>query len=98
MLYGIYKIKQILDCSGFLFGREDLDMQTLKRVNEYDLRYDFAQMYHMLSDIQEIIDKMVNEEDENKNIDKLQEEDDELSIDDFQPIIDKLQEGEHNEL
>lgn len=79
MLYGIYKIKQIIDCSGFLFNNPSLDMETLKRVNAYDLSYDFLEMYRMLSDIKDIIDKMVHEEDENKNIDKLQEgEDNEL--------------------
>lgn len=74
MLYGIYRIKQILDRSGFMFNNPNVDMETLKRVNAYDLSYDFLEMYRMLSDIKIIIDKIVQEEDENENIDKLMQE------------------------
>ena len=70
MLYGIYRIDQILKCSGFAFGRP-LDFKSLEGMSNYDLRYDSLKMYNMLSGIKEIIDKMIPEEDENINIDKL---------------------------
>ena len=70
MLYGIYRIKQILDSSCLLFGKPEVDVETLKMLNDYDMRYDYAEMYRMLSEIEEIIDKMM-QEDENLNIGEL---------------------------
>lgn len=74
MLYGIYRIDQILKCSNLMFGNPNVNVEDLKMLNNYDLRYDYAEMYHMLSEIEEIIYKMVQEGDENKNIDKLMQE------------------------
>lgn len=71
MLYGIYKIQNIINTSHLMFGCPDVDVENLKMLNDYNLRYDYAEMYRMLSDIREIIDKIIQKEDENMNIGKL---------------------------
>ncbi len=73
MMYGIYRIDQILKCSNLMFGNPNVNVEDLKMLNNYDLRYDYAEMYHMLSEIKEIIDKMM-QEDENLNIGELMAE------------------------
>ncbi len=84
MLYGIYRIKQIIDCSSLDFKMKQF--VTSENLMEYEvineILEDYIEMFNMLSDIQEIIDKMIPEEDENINIDKLMAD----------------QEGEDNEL
>lgn len=83
MLYGIYKIKQILDISEFDFtDKHGMDREWIEYLGLNDILTDYTDMFRMLAEIKEIIDKMVQEGDENKNIDKLMQE----------------QEGEHNEL
>lgn len=71
MFYKIYRIDQILKCSNLMFRNPNVNVEDLKMLNNYDLRYDYAEMYHMLSEIKDIIDRMVQDGDENKNIDKL---------------------------
>lgn len=71
MMYGIYRIDQILKCSNLLFGNPNVNVEDLKMLNNYDLRYDYAEMYRMLSEIREIIDNIIQKEDENINIGKL---------------------------
>lgn len=82
MLYGIYKIKQIIDCSSLDFKMKSFvtseNLMEHEVINE--ILEDYIEMFNMLSEIEEIIDRMVQEGDENKNIDKL------------------MQEGENNEL
>lgn len=82
MLYGIYKIKQILDCSSLDFKMKSFvtseNLMEHEVINE--ILEDYIEMFNMLSDIEEIIDRMVQDNDENKNVDKL------------------IQEGEDNEL
>lgn len=76
MLYGIYRIKQIINCSCLDFRkrlfvtRENL----IKHEVIDEILDDYIDMFNRLGDIQEIIDKLVQEEDENKNIDKLRQE------------------------
>ena len=82
MLYGIYKIKQIIDCSSLDFKMKSFvtseNLMEHEVINE--ILEDYIEMFNILSEIEEIIDRMVQEGDENKNIDKL------------------MQEGEDNEL
>ena len=82
MMYGIYRIKQIIDCSSLDFKMKSFvtseNLMEHEVINE--ILEDYIEMFNMLSDIEEIIDRMVQDNDENKNIDKL------------------LQEGEDNEL
>lgn len=82
MLYGIYRIKQIIDCSSLDFKMKSFvtseNLMEHEVINE--ILEDYVEMFNMLSEIEEIIDRMVQEGDENKNIDKL------------------MQEGEYNEL
>lgn len=82
MLYGIYKIKQIIDCSCLDFRMKSLvtSENLIKEEVIEEILEDYIEMFNMLSEIEEIIYKMVQEGDENKNIDKL------------------MQEGEDNEL
>lgn len=84
MLYGIYKIKQIIDCSSLDFKMKSFvtseNLMEHEVINE--ILEDYIEMFNMLSEIEEIIDKIIQKEDENMNIDKLMQE----------------QEGEHNEL
>ena len=68
MLYGIYKIQDIINQSHLLFGVPDVDVENLKMLNDYDMRYDYAEMYRMLSEIKDIIDKMIQEGDENNEL------------------------------
>ncbi len=83
MLYGIYKIKQILDCSELDFSvKEGSKRECVECIPLNYILDDYTEMFKMLSDIKDVIDKWVQEEDENKNIDKLMQE----------------QEGENNEL
>lgn len=81
MLYGIYRIKQIIDCSCLDFRMKSCvtSENLIKEEVIEEILEDYIEMFNMLSEIEEIIYKMVQEGDENKNIDKLQEgEDDEL--------------------
>lgn len=73
MLYGIYKIKQIIDCSSLDFKMQSFVTSENLMENEVinEILEDYIEMFNMLSDIEEIIDKMVQDGDENKNIDKL---------------------------
>lgn len=84
MLYGIYRIKQIIDCSSLDFKMKSFvtseNLMEHEVINE--ILEDYIEMFNMLSEIEDIIDRMVKEGDENKNIDKLIQE----------------QEGEHHEL
>ena len=82
MLYGIYRIDQILKCSDFDFtDKHGMDPEWIECLSMNDILTDYTDMFRMLAEIKEIIDKMM-QEDENKNIGKLMAD----------------QEGEHNEL
>ena len=76
MLYGIYKMKQIIDCSSLDFKMKSFvtseNLMEHEVINE--ILEDYIEMFNMLSEIEEIIDRMVQEGDENKNIDKLMQE------------------------
>lgn len=76
MLYGIYKIKQIIDCSSLDFKMKSFvtseNLMEHEVINE--ILEDYIEMFNILSEIEEIIDRMVQEGDENKNIDKLMQE------------------------
>lgn len=95
MLYGIYKIKQILDCSSLDFKMKSFvtseNLMEHEVINE--ILEDYIEMFNMLSEIEEIIDRMVQDGDENKNIDKLMQE---RNVNQF--IDELMQEGEGNEL
>lgn len=76
MLYGIYRIKQIIDCSSLDFKMKSFvtSENLIKEEVIEEILEDYIEMFNMLSEIEEIIDKMVQEGDENKNIDKLIQE------------------------
>lgn len=94
-MYGIYKIKQILDCSSLDFKMKSFvtseNLMEHEVINE--ILEDYIEMFNMLSEIEEIIDRMVQDGDENKNIDKLMQE---RNVNQF--IDELMQEGEGNEL
>lgn len=75
MMYGIYRIKLIIDCSCLDFRKRSFvtHENLIKHEVIDEILDDYIDMFNRLGDIQEIIDKMVQEEDENENIDKLQE-------------------------
>lgn len=73
MMYGIYKIKQILDCSDFDFSMKSCVRDNVSYLPLNYILDDYVDMFNSLADIKEIIDRMVQDNDENKNIDKLQE-------------------------
>jgi len=75
MLYGIYKIKEILDCLEIDFSMKSCVRDNVSYIPLNYLLDDYVDMFNSLADIKEIIDRMVQEEDENVNIDKLQEGD-----------------------
>lgn len=83
MLYGVYKIKQIIDSSCLDFRKRSFvtHENLIKHEVIDEILDDYIDMFNRLGDIQEVIDKWM-QEDENKNIDKLMQE----------------QEGEDNEL
>lgn len=68
MLYGIYKIQDILNKSNFLFGNPNVDMECMKKLSNYDIAYDFIELYRIVSEIKVIIDKMIQEGDENNEL------------------------------
>lgn len=75
MLYGVYKMKQIIDCSNLDFSvKEGSEREWVERIPLNLILEDYTEMFKMLSDIKNVIDKWVQEEDENKNIDKLMQE------------------------
>ena len=75
MLYRIYKIKQIIDCSCLDFRKRSFvtHENLIKHEVIDEILDDYIDMFNRLGDIQEVIDKWIQEEDENVNIDKLQE-------------------------
>lgn len=75
MLYGIYRIKQIIDCSSLDFKMQSFvtSKNLMEREVINEILEDYIEMFNMLADIQDIIDRMVQDGDENKNIDKLME-------------------------
>ena len=75
MFYGIYKIKQIIDCSCLDFRKRSFvtHENLIKHEVIDEILEDYIDMFNRLGDIQEVIDKWIQEEDENVNIDKLQE-------------------------
>lgn len=94
MIKELITIKKILEDS-------EIDFRIKVPSNYEDLIYmplnyildDYVEMSAMLWDIQRIIDKMIQEGDENKNIDKLIQE---RNVNQF--FDELLQEGEDNEL
>ena len=76
MLYGIYRIKQIIDSSCLDFRKRSFvtHENLIKHEVIDEILDDYIDMFNRLGDIQEIIDKWMHEEDENENIDKLMQE------------------------
>lgn len=69
MLYGIYKIQQILDESEFDFNdKHGMDREWITYLGLNDILTDYTDMFRMLSEIKGIIDKMIQEGDENNEL------------------------------
>ncbi len=69
MMYGIYKIKQILNCSEFDFDdKHGMDREWIEYLGLNDILTDYTDMFRMLSEINDIINKMIKEGDENNEL------------------------------
>ncbi len=69
MLYGIYKMKQIIDCSYLDFHcKSQMTRENIIKAPVDVLLDDFIEMYTRLADIKEILDKMIQEGDENNEL------------------------------
>lgn len=74
MMYGIYRIDQILKCSDLDFSmKEGAKRENVEYIPLNYILDDYIEMFKMLSEIKEIIDKMMLE-DEKINIGKLMAE------------------------
>lgn len=69
MLYELYKIEQILKNSDFDFtDKHGMDREWIEYLSMNDILTDYIDMFRMLSEIKDIIDKTIKEGDENNEL------------------------------
>ena len=68
MLYGIYKIKQILETSDFDFNdKHGMNREWITYLGLNDILTDYTDMFRMLSEIEDIIDKIIHDKEGDEN-------------------------------